>query len=90
MSVPQAEALGVTLPDPALRWNPDRGHHDFGEIDWVEFKRVISGDGPMNARRIAHRRRADEEGAWVREAAAAHAAKRAAAAHAAKRAEGRT
>jgi ring-1,2-phenylacetyl-CoA epoxidase subunit PaaA len=76
MSVPQAAALGVTLPDPALRWNAERGHHDFGEIDWAEFKRIISGDGPMNAERIAHRRRADEDGAWVRAAAAAHAAKR--------------
>ena len=75
MSVPQAEALGVTLPDPDLRWNAERGHHDFGEIDWSELKRVISGDGPLNAQRIAHRKRADDEGAWVREAAAAHAAK---------------
>ncbi|WP_438869462.1 1,2-phenylacetyl-CoA epoxidase subunit PaaA [Paractinoplanes ferrugineus] len=77
MSVPQAEALGVTLPDPALRWNAERDHYDFGEIDWDEFKRVIAGSGPMNAERLAHRRRADEDGAWVREAAAAHAAKRA-------------
>ncbi|WP_250037342.1 1,2-phenylacetyl-CoA epoxidase subunit PaaA [Paractinoplanes maris] len=76
MSVPQAEALGVTLPDPDLRWNAEREHHDFGEIDWSELKRVISGDGPMNAERLANRRRADEDGAWVREAAAAHAAKR--------------
>jgi ring-1,2-phenylacetyl-CoA epoxidase subunit PaaA len=76
MTVPQAEALGVTLPDPLLRWNPDRGHHDFGEIDWVEFKQVISGGGPMTQQRIANRRRADEEGAWVREAAAAHAVKK--------------
>jgi ring-1,2-phenylacetyl-CoA epoxidase subunit PaaA len=75
MTVPQAEALGVTLPDPALAWNPERQHYDFGEVDWSEFKRVIAGDGPMNAQRIAHRKRADEEGAWVREAAAAHAAK---------------
>ena len=79
MSVPQAEALGVTLPDPELRWNAERGQHDFGEIDWVEFKKVIAGGGPLNEQRIAHRRRADEEGAWVREAAAAHAAKQAAA-----------
>ncbi|MEU4237232.1 1,2-phenylacetyl-CoA epoxidase subunit PaaA [Actinoplanes sp. NPDC026619] len=77
MSVPQAEALGVTLPDPDLRWNAEREHYDFGAIDWVEFKKVIAGSGPMNAERLAHRRRADEEGAWVREAAAAHAAKRA-------------
>jgi ring-1,2-phenylacetyl-CoA epoxidase subunit PaaA len=76
MTVPQAEALGVTLPDARLRWNAERGHYDFGDPDWAEFKRVIAGDGPMNAARIAHRRRADEEGAWVREAAAAHAARR--------------
>jgi ring-1,2-phenylacetyl-CoA epoxidase subunit PaaC len=55
----------------------ERGQHDFGEIDWAEFKRVIAGGGPLNAQRIAHRRRADEEGAWVREAAAAHATKQA-------------
>ena len=76
MTVPQAEALGVTLPDPDLRWNPERGHHDFGPIDWDEFKRVLRGDGPCNAERVARRRNAHEEGAWVREAAAAHAAKR--------------
>ncbi len=75
MTVPQAAALGVTLPDPELRWNPGRGHHDFGTPDWSELKRIISGDGPMNAQRIARRRLADEDGAWVREAAAAHAAK---------------
>src|SRR5690348_11207198 len=82
MTVPQAEALGVTLPDPALRWNAERESYDFGEPDWDEFKRVISGDGPMNAARVALRRRADEDGAWVREAAAAHAAKGAAASRA--------
>ncbi|MDH2429130.1 1,2-phenylacetyl-CoA epoxidase subunit PaaA [Sphaerisporangium sp. TRM90804] len=78
MTVPQAEALGVTLPDPCLRWNAERGHHDFGEIDWSELKRVISGDGPCNAQRVGVRRAAHEDGAWVREAAAAHAAKAAA------------
>jgi ring-1,2-phenylacetyl-CoA epoxidase subunit PaaA len=78
MTVPQAEALGVTLPDPDLRWNEERGRHDFGEIDWSELKRVISGDGPCNAERIAVRKAAHEDGAWVREAAAAHAAKQAA------------
>jgi ring-1,2-phenylacetyl-CoA epoxidase subunit PaaA len=77
MSVPQAEALGVTLPDPELRWNAGRAHYDFGEPDWSELQRVISGDGPMNKARIAHRKRAHDDGAWVREAAAAHAAKRA-------------
>ncbi|HLS40053.1 MAG TPA: 1,2-phenylacetyl-CoA epoxidase subunit PaaA [Ornithinicoccus sp.] len=78
MTVPQAQKLGVTLPDPDLRWNEERGHWDFGEIDWDEFWRVIGGDGPCNAQRLAHRRRAHEEGAWVREAAAAYAAKQAA------------
>src|SRR5919107_1583109 len=74
MTVPQAEALGVTLPDPALAWNEERGHYDFGDPDWDEFRRVIAGEGLMNKARIARRRRADEEGAWVREAAVAHAA----------------
>lgn len=78
MTVPQAEALGVSLPDPDLAWNAKRGHYDFGEIDWEEFKQVLRGNGPCNAQRIAHRRRAHEEGDWVRRAAAAHAAKRAA------------
>ena len=75
MSVPQAEALGVTLPDPQLSWNAEREHYDFGEIDWAEFKRVIAGNGPCNAQRIAARRAAHDNGAWVRDAAAAHAAK---------------
>ncbi|MFI8067919.1 1,2-phenylacetyl-CoA epoxidase subunit PaaA [Streptomyces sp. NPDC086033] len=73
MTVPQSRKLGVTLPDPELRWNEERGHHDFGTPDWDELKRVISGEGPCNAERIARRRAAHEEGAWVREAAAAHA-----------------
>ncbi|WP_200797362.1 1,2-phenylacetyl-CoA epoxidase subunit PaaA [Streptoalloteichus hindustanus] len=77
MTVPQAEKLGVTLPDPQLRWNAERGHHDFGQPDWDEFWRVVKGDGPCNAQRVAHRRRAHEDGAWVREAAAAYARKRA-------------
>ncbi|MFR9728454.1 1,2-phenylacetyl-CoA epoxidase subunit PaaA [Saccharopolyspora sp. MS10] len=78
MTVPQAAALGVELPDPELRWNPERGAHDFGEPDWSELKRVIGGGGPCNAERMRRRREAHEGGAWVREAAAAHAAKRAA------------
>src|SRR5436309_15775650 len=77
MTVPQAQALGVTLPDPALKWNPERGHHDFGAIDWDELTRVISGGGPCNAERVARRRAAHTDGSWVREAAAAHAAKEA-------------
>ena len=77
MSVPQAQALGVTFPDPDLRWNSENGHYDFGIIDWEEFKDVLRGNGPCNAQRVAQRRRASEDGAWVREAAAAHAAKKA-------------
>jgi ring-1,2-phenylacetyl-CoA epoxidase subunit PaaA len=75
MCVPQAEALGLTLPDPDLRWNEERGHYDFGEISWDEFFEVVNGNGPCNRERIAHRRAAHEEGAWVREAAHAYAAK---------------
>ncbi|MFI6595941.1 1,2-phenylacetyl-CoA epoxidase subunit PaaA [Nonomuraea sp. NPDC050536] len=75
MTVPQAERLGVTLPDPELRWNAERGHHDFGTPDWDELRRVITGGGPRNAERIDRRRAAHEEGAWVREAAEAYAAK---------------
>ena len=75
MTVPQAERLGVTLPDPELTWNDERGHYDFGEPDWDEFKRVISGSGPKNAERIERRRAAHEKGAWVREAATAYADK---------------
>jgi ring-1,2-phenylacetyl-CoA epoxidase subunit PaaA len=78
MTVPQAERLGVTLPDPGLAWNDERGHYDFGEPDWEEFAQVVRGEGPCNAQRIAHRRRAHEEGAWVREAASAYAARQAA------------
>ena len=78
MTVPQAEALGLTLPDPDLRWNESRGHYDFGEIDFNELFEVIKGNGPCNAERMANRRRAHEEGAWVREAATAYAEKTAA------------
>jgi ring-1,2-phenylacetyl-CoA epoxidase subunit PaaA len=78
MTVPQAEALGVTLPDPDLRWNEDRQAYDFGQPDWDEFKQVISGNGPCNTQRVEHRRRAWEDGAWVREAATAFAASSAA------------
>jgi ring-1,2-phenylacetyl-CoA epoxidase subunit PaaA len=75
--VDQAKVLGVTLPDPELKWNEARGHWDFGPIDWDEFKRVIAGDGPCNRERLAARVAAWEEGAWVREAALAHDRKRA-------------
>ena len=73
MTVPQAEALGVTLPDPALRWNAERGRYDFGQPDWEDFRAVVAGHGPCNAERIAHRRAAHDGGAWVREAASVHA-----------------
>jgi ring-1,2-phenylacetyl-CoA epoxidase subunit PaaA len=75
MTVPQAGKLGVTLPDPQLRWNPGRGHYDFGPVNWTEFKAVVSGHGPCNDQRLARRAAAHEEGAWVREAALAHAEK---------------
>jgi ring-1,2-phenylacetyl-CoA epoxidase subunit PaaA len=76
MIAPQAVVLGLTLPDPELKWNDARGHHDFGEIDFTELFEVIKGNGPCNAQRMAHRRGAHEDGAWVREAAAAYADKR--------------
>jgi ring-1,2-phenylacetyl-CoA epoxidase subunit PaaA len=75
MTVPQAEYLGVQLPDPEITWNSERGHFDFGEIDWAEFWQVVKGNGPMNRDRIEHKVKAWEDGAWVREAASAHAAK---------------
>jgi ring-1,2-phenylacetyl-CoA epoxidase subunit PaaA len=71
-TVPQAELLGVTLPDPLLKWNAEREHHDFGPIDWSEFWRVVNGDGPCNRERLSARVKAWDEGAWVREAALAH------------------
>ena len=74
-SVPQAEYLGLTLPDPDLKWNEARGHYDFGEINWEEFYQVIAGNGPCNHERMSARIKAHEDGAWVREAALAYAAK---------------
>jgi ring-1,2-phenylacetyl-CoA epoxidase subunit PaaA len=73
MTVPQADALGVTLPDPDLTWNEERQSYDFGEPDWAELAAVIRGEGPCNAQRLANRRAAHEDGAWVREAASAYA-----------------
>jgi ring-1,2-phenylacetyl-CoA epoxidase subunit PaaA len=77
MCVGQARELGLTIPDPELRWNEERGHYDFGTPDWDEFFRVINGDGPCNHERIERRRSAHDEGRWVREAATAYAAKHA-------------
>lgn len=74
-TVEQARVLGVTLPDPDIRWNEQRQHYDFGAIDWAEFWRVVGGNGPCNRDRLATRVKAWEDGEWVREAAMAHAAK---------------
>jgi len=76
MTVPQAEFLGLTVPDPHLKWNEERGQYDFGPINWDEFWNVVKGNGPCNLQRIKARRKAHEEGAWVREAAMAYAEKR--------------
>lgn len=76
-TVPQAEFLGLTIPDPDLRLNAETGHYDFGAIDWTEFNEILKGNGPCNRERLEARRKAWDEGAWVREAAIAHAAKRA-------------
>ncbi|MEY9183273.1 ring-1,2-phenylacetyl-CoA epoxidase subunit PaaA [Bradyrhizobium sp. USDA 326] len=75
-TVPQAQYLGLTIPDPGMIQDAD-GHWRYSEIDWTEFKQVLAGNGPCNRDRMAARRKAHEEGAWVREAAAAYAAKRA-------------
>jgi ring-1,2-phenylacetyl-CoA epoxidase subunit PaaA len=75
VTVPQAELLGLTVPDPELKWNADRGHYDFGPIDWDEFRRVVNGDGPCNRERLTARVAAYEEGRWVREAALEYARK---------------
>src|SRR5499427_5442135 len=74
-TVPQAHYLGLTIPDPDLKQDAD-GHWIYGEIDWTEFKAVLAGNGPCNRDRMAARRRAHADGAWVREAAAAYAEKR--------------
>lgn len=77
-TVPQAEFLGLTIPDTELKWNEERGHYDFGEIDWDEFWQVVKGNGPCNKERMRDRVNAWENGAWVREAAMAYAEKQAA------------
>jgi len=76
-TVPQGHYLGLTFPDPELELDAKTGHWRYGEIDWSEFKRVLAGDGPCNRQRMSMRTRAHEDGAWVREAALAHARKRA-------------
>ncbi|MGE3846198.1 MAG: 1,2-phenylacetyl-CoA epoxidase subunit PaaA [Gammaproteobacteria bacterium] len=74
----QAAHIGLVIPDPDLKWNEARGHYDFGEIDWDEFHRVLNGHGPCNRARLAARRKAHEDGQWVRDAMMAHADKQAA------------
>jgi len=74
-AVQQARVLGVTFPDPDLKWNEARGQHDYGSIDWDEFWRVVNGDGPCNKERLATRVKAHQDGDWVREAALAYARK---------------
>jgi len=78
VTVEQAKVLGLTIPDPDLKWNEERGHYDFGEIDWDEFWQVVKGHGPCNKERLAARNKAWDEGAWVRDAAVAYAEKKAA------------
>ncbi len=75
-TVPQAEYLGLTVPDPDLRWNEEKGGYDFGEVDWSEFYEVLKGNGPCNAERMAARQKAWNDGAWFREGLMAHAKKR--------------
>jgi len=77
-TVPQAEFIGLTIPAPECQWNEEKKGYDFGPIEWDEFWRVVKGDGPMNRDRMAARRKAHEDGEWVREAANAYARKRAA------------
>lgn len=77
MTVPQAEYLGLTIPDSDLKWNAEKGQYDWGEIDWTEFWEVVKGNGPCNIERVANRKKAYDEGAWVRKAAMVYAEKKA-------------
>jgi ring-1,2-phenylacetyl-CoA epoxidase subunit PaaA len=74
-TVPQAKYLGLTVPDPDLKWNEEKGGHDFGEPDWEEFFNVIAGNGPCNAERLNARKKAWNDGAWFRDGLTAHAEK---------------
>ena len=74
-TVGQAEVIGLKIPDPDLKWNEERGHYDFGEMDWEEFWNVVNGNGPCNKQRLAHHKKAYNEGRWVREAAKEYARK---------------
>lgn len=76
MTVPQAECIGLKMPDPDLKWNEAKGGHDFGEIDWTEFYDVIAGNGICNKERLEDRNKAHDDGEWVRDAAVAYSEKR--------------
>ena len=76
ITVPQAEFLGLRVPDPQLRWDEESQHYRFGTIDWSEFQQILAGNGPCNRERVEARRRAHDGGRWVRDAAMAHAEKR--------------
>lgn len=71
-TVQQAEVIGLTIPDPDLKWNEAKGCYDYGRIDWEEFNRVIRGNGPCNKQRLDHHKKVHADGAWVREAAEAY------------------
>lgn len=75
-TIPQLQILGCTAPDPDLKFNEETGHWEYGEIDWTEFFEVLKGNGPCNKERVAQRKKAIDEGAWVREAAVAYANKK--------------
>ncbi|HMX41413.1 MAG TPA: 1,2-phenylacetyl-CoA epoxidase subunit A [Saprospiraceae bacterium] len=77
MIAEQIKVLGLTVPDPELKWNEERGHYDYGQVDWDEFWRVVNGHGPCNRERMRARIKAHEDGAWVREAAVAYVEKKA-------------
>ncbi len=83
VTVAQAAAIGLTIPDPDLVWNEVKGGYDYGAIDWEEFYAVVRGEGPVAKERLAAKNKAWDEGAWVRDAATAHAAKQARTAQAA-------
>jgi ring-1,2-phenylacetyl-CoA epoxidase subunit PaaA len=77
-TVPQIEYLGLDLPDPGIKWNEERGHYDYSDPDWSEFFNVIKGNGPCNVDRLSDRKKAWDDGQWVRDGLLAHARKKAA------------
>jgi ring-1,2-phenylacetyl-CoA epoxidase subunit PaaA len=75
VTVPQAEFLGLKIPDKNLKWNEETGHYDFGDLPWDEFIEILKGNGPCNKKRLETKRKAQAENAWVKEAAIAYASK---------------